>query len=221
MTVIGILGAGKVGTVLARLSVAAGYQTLIAGSGDPAAIELIVEVTTPGAVATSATDAVEQADIVILAVPLGKHRTVPLNQLAGKIAIDAMNYWPPVDGPIREFIDGTPSSVRVAAAMPGAHLVKAFSHLDYHQLEQDARPAGASDRHAIAIAGDNPSAVQTVCRLVDRLGYDPVIAGGLTTSNTFAPGSSLFGTSTTKAEVIRLLAAPGLASDTPSRVTTA
>ena len=193
---IGILGAGKVGVVLAQLALKAGYKVHIAGSGDPSKIELTVKVLAPGAIADNADNVASKSDVVILALPLGKFRSIPKSALRGKLIIDAMNYWWEVDGKAGDIIAPHPSSSEaVQAYLSESRVVKAFSHMGYHDLYDEPKPAGEPDRKAIAVAGDNEEDVMTVSEIIDKLGFDPVVAGKLHAGINLEPGSDVFGAS--------------------------
>lgn len=205
--ILAILGAGKLGIVLAQLALKAGYTVYIAGSSDPAKIALSIQVLTPGAVAVTAIDAIRHADIVILALPLGKYQTIPAEELNGKLVIDAMNYWWEVDGKDSEFNNpATSSSEIVQEYLVGTRLVKALSHMGYHYLLDEAKPAGSEGRKAIAIAGNDQIDNQIVAKLVDDLGFDPVPIGSLSRGKILEPGHELFGANIDKDTLLQIAA---------------
>lgn len=199
---IGILGAGKLGIVLAQLGLRAGYSVNIAGSGDPAKIKLTVDVLAPGAVAATPADVAISSDVVILALPLGKYRSVSRSTLNGKLVIDAMNYWWEVDGVRDDLTDRhTSSSEMVQQYLANSRIVKAFNHMGYHDLLDEAKPRTMHGRKAIAIAGDDGADVFVVAKLIDTLGFDPVQVGNLADGICLEPGSDVFGASVIEEEL--------------------
>jgi predicted dinucleotide-binding enzyme len=215
---LGIVGAGKLGTTLARTAIAAGYDVLISGSGSADAIALTVDVLAPGARVATPEDVVRHADIVVLAVPTHRFRELPPDLFAGRILIDAMNHWEPVDGADDELTgapDGTSSVVQQRFA--SAHVVKSLNQLGYHELDELPRPNGAPDRIAIGAAGDAPDAVAAVLELIDRLGFDPVDAGPLANGKRLEPDGSPFAITYSAAELAGVV---GQSSPDRSRVAT-
>lgn len=208
LPVIGIIGAGKLGTTLAQLALRAGYAVYISGSGEPDAIALSVRVLAPGAYAVTTQEVIRSSDIVILALPLSKYKTLPPQFFADKLVIDAMNYWWEIDGH-DEALKNPPdsSSEMVQRHLASARVVKAISHMGYHHLFDEAAPPAAARTKAIAIAGDNQSDTEEVARLVDRLGFDPLMIGPLSSGKYLEPGMPAFGANLER-EALTLLIKP-------------
>lgn len=206
-TTIGILGAGKVGTVLARLAVAAGYRVLISSSRAPSAIALTIDVLAHGAIATTSADAAARSDVVILALPLGKYRSLPVDELRGKLVIDTMNYWWEVDGPRPDLTDtGVTTSEIVRDFLPESRVVKALNHMGYHDLDGEPRVPGAAGRKGIAVAGDEADDREAVAAIVDALGFDAVDIGALDNAVILQPGGALFGANIGGVEIDAVIA---------------
>jgi 8-hydroxy-5-deazaflavin:NADPH oxidoreductase len=191
---IAVLGAGHVGPVIARVAVEAGLPVALAASGDPERIALITEFLAPGAEPRWAADAVADADVVVLAIPLHRFADLDPGLVAGRIVVDTMNYWPPVDG-VQEMFDDPRygSSEIVARRLSRSTVVKTFNHIGYHELDDERRPEGSPERRALGVAGDDPGAVGLVADVVERVGYDAVRAGGLRAGRLFEPGGPVFG----------------------------
>lgn len=210
---VAVIGAGKAGTAVARSLLDAGYRVSVSASGDPARLELMIDFVTPGAEPKWTHDAVTEADLVILALPLHRLHTIDPALLAGRVVVDTMNYWPPVDGEIPAFRAGDrPSSEVVQDMFPGAAVVKTFSHTGYHHLEPDRRPAGHPERRGLAVAGNQPGAVALVSALVDRIGYDPVCVDSLAGTGFLQPGGPAFGARLTAAQLSELAGAAASAA---------
>jgi predicted dinucleotide-binding enzyme len=203
---LGIVGAGKIGTAIARAAVAGGYDVAISGSGAAERIELIVDVLAPGAHAVTTEDAVLFADLIVLAVPMHRFRELPRDLFASKILVDAMNYWEEIDGIDTELVTAPlGTSVVVQQRFSSSRVVKSLNHLGYFMFSERRRPRGAPGRLAMAAAGDDPDAVAAVLQLIDRLGFDTVDGGPLGAGLALQPGGSVFGISHSHDELSNLL----------------
>jgi predicted dinucleotide-binding enzyme len=208
MKTIGLIGAGRIGSQLARLAVAHGYNVVISNSRGPETLSALVAELGPTALAATPVDAARTGDIVVVTVPLKNYRAVPVAPLVGKIVIDTNNYYPQRDGRIPELDNETTTTAELLQAhLPTSKVVKAFNHIYAAALTTDGQPAGSRNRRALAIAGDDQQAKDTVTRLLDQFGFDVVDAGPLKEGWRFQRDTPGYGPRRTAEELRKDLAA--------------
>ena len=180
MPTIALIGAGRIGSQVARLAVANNYDVVLSNSRGPESLSELVAELGPRARAATVVEAAKAGDIVVVTIPLKHYRSVPVEPLAGKIVIDTNNYYPQRDGHIPELDnESTTTSELLQAHLPASKVVKAFNHIYAAQLTTDGTPPGTPNRRALVIAGDDAGAKATVTRLLDQFGFDTVDAGPL------------------------------------------
>jgi predicted dinucleotide-binding enzyme len=183
MSTFGIIGAGNIGSQLARALTARGYDVVIANSRGPETLAALVAELGPHARAATAAEAAEQADVAVVTVPMHAMAAVPVEELAGKIVLDTNNYYWERDGHIIELDRGeAPTSGLLQSHLPTSKVVKAFNHINSGDITTTGSAAGTPDRRALGTASDFPEAIEFVTRLYDELGFDTVSAGTLSES---------------------------------------
>jgi predicted dinucleotide-binding enzyme len=191
---IGIIGAGHVGSTLARSFVVAGHDVAVANSRGPDTLHNLENDLGKHAHAMSAREAADYGDMVVLAVPFGHYRELPADALAGKTIIDVENYLPDRDGHITALDENwTTSSELVQEHLRGAHVVKAFNAMRWDHLRDFGHAAGSLERYGIPISGDDAAAKREVCDIIEQMGFEPVNAGSLAEGGRkHQPGSDVY-----------------------------
>ena len=183
MTTVGIIGAGHIGSAVARGLVARGYDVVIANSRGPETLADLIEELGPNAKAATATDAAAAADWALVTVPLKAYQDVPVEELAGKIVLDTDNYYWERDGHIAVLDDKqATTSGLLQEHLPTSKVAKAFNHIMAAQINTDGAPAGTPGRRALATSSDFPEATEFVTALYDEFGFDTVDVGPLSES---------------------------------------
>jgi 8-hydroxy-5-deazaflavin:NADPH oxidoreductase len=173
----------EIGGALARLAVDAGLNVVLSNSRSPETLAGLVAELGSRARAATPSEAAAAADWVVVAVPLKHQSQIPVAPLAGKVVLDATNYYPERDGSIAELDDEkVTTSELLQRHLTGSEVVKAFNNIWVKHLASLARPAGAPDRSVLPIAGDTPDAKAAATRLIDLLGYDTLDTGPLADS---------------------------------------
>lgn len=183
MTTLGIIGAGHIGSQVARAAITAGYDVVIANSRGPETLADLVAELGEHARAATAADAGAAGDVVVVTVPLHALEQVPVEPLAGKIVLDTNNYYFERDGHIDALDRGeTTTSQLLQEHLPTSRVAKAFNHIPSGDITTDVAPSGTAGRRALATASDHADAAEFVTRFYDELGFDTVNIGPLSES---------------------------------------
>ncbi|RAK29734.1 hypothetical protein B0I29_11760 [Actinoplanes lutulentus] len=183
MTTFGIIGAGHIGSQVARAVIALGNDVVIANSRGPETLTALIDDLGPSARAATAQEAAAAGDVVVVTVPFGKYKDVPVEPLAGKIVLDTNNYYWERDGRFGELDRGeATTSGLLQQHLPDAKVVKAFNHITAVDITTTGSPAGTHGRRALVVSSDHPDAVAFATDLYDRIGFDTVDVSPLSES---------------------------------------
>jgi len=193
---IGIVGAGMIGSTLAKLWVDAGHDVRLA-SRHPNELEPLVKELGARASAGTPADAAAFGEVVMLSVPL---KAIPqlgkelAPSLAGKVVLDTGNAYDQRDGKLAQEATHDPRGCAGwdATHFPRSRWVKAFNTVYYKTLEAEAHRKG--DLVGIPLAGDDPAALDVASTLVRDAGFDPVIVGELARGKELEPGTRVYNT---------------------------
>ncbi|MFC8306121.1 NADPH-dependent F420 reductase [Streptomyces olivaceus] len=192
---IGIIGAGNIGGNLTRRLTALGHDVSVANSRGPQTLTALAEET--GATPVPVEEAARGAEIVVVTVPLKRVPDLPSGVLDGAAdgfaVIDTGNYYPQRDGRIAGIEDEGRTESRWTEGHLGHPVVKAFNGTYAQDILDRHRPAGAPDRQALPVAGDDAAAKAKVRALIDELGFDTVDSGGIDDSWRQQPGTPVYG----------------------------
>lgn len=193
---IGIVGSGRIGSTLARLLARTGHEVVIANSRGPASLTELVAEIGGGTRAGTVAEAAEHGELVVVAIPLKAIGSLPSAPFAGRIVVDANNYYPGRDGQVEALDrDETTSTELLAAQLPDARVVKAFNTMYFETLGEAGDPdAPEEERLVIFLAGDDDEAKATVAGLIRELGFAPLDTGSLAEGGRRQqPGAPVYG----------------------------
>ncbi|MCV2449158.1 NADPH-dependent F420 reductase [Paracoccus sp. DMF] len=174
---IGIIGAGRMAQAVGLLAARAGHQVMLSNSRGPETIRHIGQQI--GCEVGTVDDVAAFGEMIVAAIHLQMSPAIPAAPLAGKIVLNPQNYFPHF-GPVPALDSGELTTAEVLARLlPGSKVVKALNSILVEDVVPDARPAGAKDRRALPMAGDDADAKAAVTTFLDQIGYDSVDAGGL------------------------------------------
>jgi len=190
---IAIIGAGPIGATLAKKFGEAGHTVKIANSRGPDTLSSVAVET--GATAATAYDAVKDVDVVVIAIPMKGIDHLPEGLFKETrddvVIIDTTNYYPKRDGYIEELGLGGIES-RYVAERIGRPVIKGFNNMLSQVLATEGKPAGAVDRIAMPVAGDDPTAKGIGLALVDLAGFEAIDAGTIEKSWRQQPGTPVY-----------------------------
>lgn len=204
---IGIIGAGHIGSTVAKLWVDAGHEVRLS-SRHPDEIRPLAARMGERATVGTPEDAARFGEVIMVTVPLKAIPDVARevgSLLAGKVVLDTGNAYEGRDGEVAREATSHPagSAGWAAAYFPGARWVKAFNSVNYRTLEREAHRPG--DKVGIPLASDDEGALDIAAQLVRDAGFDPVIVGGLARGREFEPDTPPYNTGMSGPEVREVL----------------